>query len=282
MDPPATTDLLRHPLGTEVGEGQVEIGGRTIAFRRAGSGPPVVLVHGATVDSRAWIPTIHDLAGTFTVVAWDAPGAGRSSDPPESFRLPDFADCLAGFIDEVGLDRPHVVGVSFGAALALQLYQRHPAVPRTLTLVGAYAGWAGSLPREIVDERLRRAIQNAERPPASWAPEMVATYFSEAAPTNLIDEVVAIVSDCRPVWIRTAAYALAEADLRDALPEIGVPTLLLNGENDVRSSVTVAQDLRSKIPGSRLVVVPGVGHAVELEAPERFQAEIREFMRTAT
>ena len=88
------------------------------------------------------------------------------------------------FIDEVGLDRPHVVGVSFGAALALQLYQRHPAVPRTLTLVGAYAGWAGSLPREIVDERLRRAIQNAERPPASWAPEMVATYFSEAAPTN--------------------------------------------------------------------------------------------------
>jgi pimeloyl-ACP methyl ester carboxylesterase len=269
-------------VAMEQGQDQVEIGGLTVAFRRAGTGPPVILLHGATLDSRAWLRTLDDLSDEFTVVAWDAPGSGRSSDPPESFRLPDFADCLAGFIEALGLDRPHVVGVSFGAALALQLYALHSRVPRTLILVGAYAGWAGSLPPEIVAERLGRAVRSAKRPPAEWARDMVATYFSDKAPADLVDEVVAIVSDCRPVWTRTAAHALAEADLRDTLPDIRVPTLLLNGENDVRSPVTVAEDLQAKIPGSRLVVVPEVGHVVDLEAPERFRAEIREFMRTAT
>ena len=65
------------------------------------------------------------------------PGAGRSSDPPESFGLEGYADCLAGFIGRLGLERPHVVGLSLGGALALELYRRHPGVPATLVLASA-------------------------------------------------------------------------------------------------------------------------------------------------
>lgn len=104
----------------------VEVGGLEIAFERQGAGPPLVLLHGFVGHSREWRRQIDDLSEEFTVVAWDAPGAGRSSDPPETFRLPDYADCLAAFIDAVGLRRPHIVGLSFGGALALELYRRHP------------------------------------------------------------------------------------------------------------------------------------------------------------
>lgn len=88
----------------------VEVGGLEIAFERQGAGPPLVLLHGFVGHSREWRRQIDDLSDEFTVVAWDAPGAGRSSDPPETFRLPDYADCLAAFIDAVGLRRPHIWG----------------------------------------------------------------------------------------------------------------------------------------------------------------------------
>src|SRR5438105_4746129 len=99
------------------------------------------------------------------VVAWDAPGYGGSSDPPEAFALSEFADCLAAFIDELGLGRSHVVGLSFGGGLALELYRRHPAIPITLVLAGAYAGWAGSLAPDVVEHRLQQALRVPALPP---------------------------------------------------------------------------------------------------------------------
>ena len=75
------------------------------------------------------------------------------------------------------------------------------------------------------------------------------------------------------------AYALAEADLRDALPSIAVPTLLVYGDADERSSLTVAHDLRYGIQGSRLVVLPGLGHECYMEDPDRVSKEVRDFLR---
>ena len=78
---------------------EIEVGGFRVAFERRGSGPPLVLLHGWPVDSREWRRQLDGLSDEFTVVAWDAPGAGRSSDPPDTFRLADWADCLAEFIE---------------------------------------------------------------------------------------------------------------------------------------------------------------------------------------
>src|SRR5437867_1502990 len=112
---------------------QVEVAGLSIAYERAGQGPPLVLLHGFVGGSRGtWRRQIEGLSDAFTVVAWDAPGSGRSSDPPETFRMPDYADCLAGFVESLGLGRLYVAGLSFGGALALELYRRHPAIPAAL------------------------------------------------------------------------------------------------------------------------------------------------------
>jgi pimeloyl-ACP methyl ester carboxylesterase len=119
---------------------QIEVEGLRIAYQRAGEGTPLVLLHGGPLYGREWRRQIDDLSHEFTVVAWDAPGCGRSSDPPDTFRSGDYADCLAAFIDMLGLGRPHVLGLSFGAVLGLELYRRHPMLPQTLVLASAYAG----------------------------------------------------------------------------------------------------------------------------------------------
>ena len=223
---------------------------------------------------------LDDLSDEFTVVAWDAPGCGRSADPSETFRLPEYADCLAGFVDALGLERPHVLGLSLGGALALELYRRHPTVPMTLVLASAYAGWAGSLPAEVVEQRLQQCLREADLPPDQWVPGWIPGLLTESAPAELGDEVAAIMCEFHPAGFRAMAHALAEADVRDVLPHIDVPTLLLYGDADQRSSLNVAEDLHARIPASRLVVLPGVGHLGNVEAADHFNAEVRNFLRS--
>jgi pimeloyl-ACP methyl ester carboxylesterase len=241
----------------------------------------LVLRHGGLGDSREWRRQLEGLADEFTVVAWDAPGCGGSSDPPSTFRLPDYADCLAGFIHVLDLGRPHVGGLSWGGGLALELYRRHPQVPRSLVLASAYAGWAGSLPPEVVAERVERALREAELPPEQWVRGYLPGLFTDTAPAELVEEALARMLDVRPAGMRPMAQAFAEADLREVLPRIQVPTLLLYGDADHRSPLeVVARDLHAKIPGSALVVLSGVGHQSDMEAPERFNTEVRGFLRS--
>lgn len=145
---------------------QIEVKGLRIAYERAGEGPALVLLHGAFgFDSRAWRRQLDALSDEFTVVAWDMPGCGHSSDPPEGFRASDYADCLAGFIGALRLGQPHILGLSFGAVLALGFYRWHPTLPRTLILASAYAGWAGSLPADAVEQRLQHVLWALDLPP---------------------------------------------------------------------------------------------------------------------
>lgn len=258
------------------------MGGLRIAYRRAGDGAPVVLLHGGLSDSREWLRQIEHLCDEFTTVAWDAPGCGGSSDPDESFRLLDYADVLASFLRALRLEHPHVVGLSFGAGLALELYRRHPQLPASLVLASAYAGWAGSLPPEEVDERLRSIERQADLPVDEVVAEWLPSLFADPTRADLVDEVATIMRDSHPAGMRAMAHSFAEADLRDVLPRIEVPTLLLYGASDQRVPLRVAQELHAAIPHSRLVVLEGVGHQSNVEAAERFNAEVRGFLRHLT
>ena len=255
----------------------VEIGGLRVAYQRAGRGPPLVLLHGILSDSRAWTRQLAGLADRFTVVAWDAPGAGRSADPPESFRASDYADCLSEFIVALGLDPAHVLGLSWGGVLAQELYRRHPERVRSLILADTYAGWKGSLPKAVCDERLASCIRESRLPPDEWVPGWLPGLLSENAPPELREEVVEVMSDFHPAGYRAMALAVADSDTRDLLPRIGVPTLLLWGELDRRSPLSVAEQLRDGIPGAQLTVIPDTGHVSNIEQPARFNAAVRDF-----
>jgi pimeloyl-ACP methyl ester carboxylesterase len=149
-------------------------------------------------------------------------------------------------------------------------------------LAGAYAGWAGSLPPTVVEQRLRQAEELAALPPDHLVRALLPTMFSETAPQELVDRFAASVAEFHPVGLRAMARAFAEADLRDVLPRIDVPTLLLYGDSDVRAPLDVAEALRAAIPSSKLVVMRGVGHLSCIEAAHRFNAEVRQFLLSAT
>jgi pimeloyl-ACP methyl ester carboxylesterase len=260
------------------GSETVELSGGTVAFERRGRGAPLVLVHGAMSDSRDWRPQLGALSDEFTVVAWDAPGCGRSFDPPEDFGLEGFADCLAEFIEALGLEPPHVLGLSFGSGLVLELFRRQPALPRSLVLASAYAGWLGSLGREVAEERRQWGLQAAKRPREEFVRDFGETLFTESVPAEIANETLEICMDFHPAGLRAMTNAFADADLRDMLPTIDIPTLLLYGTADQRSPVSIGEELHAQIPGSTFVVIPGPGHMVNLEAPDRFNEEVRSFL----
>jgi pimeloyl-ACP methyl ester carboxylesterase len=260
----------------------VELDGLRVAYERAGSGPPLVLLHGYVGDANTvWRHQLDDLSRDFTVVAWDAPGAGGSSDPPETFGMSGYAGCLAGFLAALGLERPHVVGLSFGGALALALLDRHPGVPRSLTLVSAYAGWAGSLSPHIANARVEQARMLSELSADEFVHTLLPTMFSAAVPKETTAAFERSMRTFHPIGFRAMARAAAE-DLRHVLPRVNVPTLLVYGDRDVRAPLPVAHAMHAAIEGSRLVVLDGAGHVCPVEAPERVGAELRRFLADVT
>jgi pimeloyl-ACP methyl ester carboxylesterase len=256
----------------------VEVEGLQIAYERAGSGPALVLLHGYVGDGpTTWRRQLDELSDEFTVVAWDAPGAGRSTDPPERFGLDGYADCLAGFLEKLHLDTACVAGLSFGGILALALQRRYSARSSALILVSAYAGWAGSLPAEGAEQRLRQALALADGTPQEFVSALLPTMFSKLMPRETVDDFRASMRAFHPRGFRAMARASAE-DVRDVLPGVEVPTLLVYGDRDVRAPLTVAEGLQAAISGSRLVVLPDAGHVCNVEAPDEFNDAVRDFL----
>jgi len=257
----------------------VEVRGRSRAYRRAGNGPPLLLLHGGWSDSRDWHPQLESLSDEFAVIAWDAPGCGRSDDPVGPMTIGDYADAVADLVDALGVGPVHLGGLSFGGGLALAVYRDHPRIVRSLLLASAYAGWAGSLPPEEVQARLQRVRSELDRPPAEWIDGYLPGFFARPVPADVLALVRSVMLDVRTAGTEPMLSAFADADLRDVLPTVAVPTLVLHGSADVRAPRPVAEALHAGIPGSRLVVLPGVGHVINLEAPEAFDAEVRGFLR---
>lgn len=257
------------------------VNGLRIAYQRAGEGPALVLLHGFICDSRAWRPQIEDLSRDFDVIAWDCPGCGDSSDPPEEYSMSQFADSLAGFLDDIGVSSAHLLGLSWGGPLIMEFNRRFPGRVRSVVLAGTYAGWTGSLGPEAAEQRLARCLSESEKPAEEWVPQWVPEAFSSSASRELLDEYIEIMSDFHPVGFRAMSRAVTP-DFRDALPSIGVPTLLIWGDDDKRSPLSNAEMIRDLIPGADLVVIPGAGHVTNLEQPERFNIVVREFIMGLT
>jgi pimeloyl-ACP methyl ester carboxylesterase len=195
----------------------VDVDGMPIAYTRAGSGPALVMLHGAPSDSRTWQWMVPDLSRDHTVIAWDAPGFGESSDIDDSWRAPQFADALAAFVAVLGLERPHLVGHSFGTMVALSLFRRHPAVPASLVLVGGYAGWAGSLTPDEVARRLEMFVGMAELGDA-FDPKSYPGLFSDLIPADRDAALATMMREnIRPATIRAAGHIGAETDLRSGM-----------------------------------------------------------------
>jgi pimeloyl-ACP methyl ester carboxylesterase len=259
----------------------VEVNGLSVAFERIGHGPVLVLLHGFTQDSRVWGPQLESLSDHFTLIAWDAPGAGQSPDPPETFGMSDWAHCLAGLLDACGAHQAHILGLSWGGLLAQEFYRQYADRVLSLVLADTYAGWKGSLPEPIPQERLLACVQDASLPPRDFILKYLPGMFSEFPSQEIQEQLAAIMADFHPGGFRLMATGLAQADTRDLLPNIRVPTLLIWGDADKRSPMSVAYQMNDAMPTARLAVISGAGHVSNLEAPAQFNAEVLSFCATS-
>ena len=256
-----------------------QFNGLEIAYERAGSGPPLVLAHGATSDGRIWEPQLEALADEFTVIAWDEPGAGGSSDLPDDFALTDYADCLAAVIEAAGVAPAHVGGLSWGGTVVLELYRRRPELIQSLILIDTYAGWKGSLPKEEVRARVAHLREALASQGQDFDPTLPGLFAGDP-PARYVPLLEAMGRAVRPASMRRELSLMAETDQSELLPHVAVPTLLVWGELDARSPLYVARQFEAAIPDTRLVVIPNCGHVSNLEAPDQVNQALREFCRS--
>ena len=259
----------------------VQIGDLSIGYRRAGRGAALVLLHGFLCDSRCWLRQLEALSEHFSVIAWDAPGAGLSSDPPDPFTFADWSHCLAKFLDALDVTDAHLVGLSWGGVLAQEFYRRYPRRLLRLVLADTYAGWRGSLTAAAVEQRLARCELDSHLPPDEFVPRWVPEMFTSSASPRLLAELSAIFADFHPHAFRQMARSLGDTDTTRLLPQIHSRTLVLWGEDDRRSPLSIAEQLYHAIPDAELQVIPRAGHVSNMERPDAFNTHVRAFCLAA-
>ena len=259
-----------------------KIKGLSIAYTKTGTGPAIVLLHGFTQDSRIWKRQIESLSKNFTVIAWDAPGAGLSGDPTEEFTIGDWAACLAGLLDSVGIEKAQILGLSWGGLLAQEFYKRYPNRVLSLILSDTTIGWKGALSDSTANTLLVSCIHDSALPSRDFVLKYLPGMFSDSIPKLIKEELAGIMSDTHPKGFRLMATAVATADTRTLLPNISVPTLLIWGKADKRSPLSAAYQMRDAIPGAKLEIISGAGHVSNMEKPNQFNEMVKDFCLTVS
>jgi pimeloyl-ACP methyl ester carboxylesterase len=133
------------------------------------------------------------------------------------------------------------------------------------------------MPESICQLRLTRCERDSRLSPEEFVNQWVPEMFTESASQELLEEMSAIISDFHPLGFRLMANSLAYTDTRDLLPKIQSPTLLLWGDADRRSPVSIAEVLRDAIPNAELALIANTGHVSNMEQPDAFNAHVQRF-----
>jgi pimeloyl-[acyl-carrier protein] methyl ester esterase len=236
-----------------------------------GAGPPVVLVHGWSWSSAVFEAEAAVLARTRRVIAPDLRGHGRSAPAP--FSLSDLAADLASLFERLALERAVLAGWSLGALVAIAAAPRLRGRVDGLVLVSgtprfaAADGWPHGLPREHVEVLATRMRRDPARALARFDAAMFADGELDEDGRARIEALRAATPLPAPASAQAGLEVLAGEDLRPALSAVSVPTLLLHGERDGICPRGAADAIAAAVPGARLRLLPGLGHAPFLSRP---------------
>jgi len=251
-------------------------------YSTLGSGPTVLMLHGIGGGHLAFAPQLETLAQAgFRAVAWDMPGYGHSA-PIEPYTFKGLAERCIALIETLaspGKAPLTLVGHSMGGMVAQEVIVRRPDLVGRLVLCGTSSSFGkpdGEWQRQFVQER--SAPLDAGQTMADVARSLVPGMAGpEALPEGLrlAEHCMSLVS---PGTYRRALEALVTFNRREALQLIGVPTLLIAGEKDPNAPPSVMQKMAEKIPGSRYAELAGIGHLMNLEAPDAFDQLLIDFL----
>jgi len=244
----------------------------------SGSGPALLLLHGIGGSADSFAPQFDELSSSLRLLAWDAPGYGRSEDPGRPFDLDDYADAAADVIrDRCGDAGAHVLGMSWGGVIATRLAMRHPGLVRSLLLGSSTVGSGAD--DDAAARMLARAATLEQEGSEAFAAERAPRLLSGTADDELTAKATAIMaSSIRLPGYGYAAESMAATDHTADLPKIDIPTLVLGGDEDGVTGVPASQVLAGGIPGAVFVTIRGAGHLANQERPEAFNAWVESFI----
>lgn len=247
-----------------------------LGFDEAGEGPVLLLVHGFPIDRRIWSEQVEALKDARRVIAVDLRGRGKSPVSEYGWTIDRHADDLADTIEALGVDRVDLAGISMGGYIAFSFWRRHRDLLRSLILVSTRAN---EDPPEYKTGREMTAERARKFGTAALAGSMLPNLLDSSASEEVRQRVAEIFEDVPGET--SAADSLAMRDRADStgdLPNIDVPTLVIEGEGDHLLPEGSGRGLAEPIPGARLVRIPSAGHFAPIENPDAVNAALRGFL----
>lgn len=246
-------------------------------YETAGSGTPLLFIHGLGSSALDWEHQIAAFAQTHQVIALDLRGHGRSGDPAGPYSIRGFAADVTRLLDTLNCGAVHVVGVSLGGGIAFQLALDAPQRVRSLVIVN-------SAPEMILRTPLQKFAIWQRRKLVQWLglPKFGAILskklFPDPAQSRERENFARRFAANRERPYRDTLNALIGWSVTARLGELRVPTLVVSADRDY-TPVAFKQAYVEQLPNARLVVIPDSHHAVPMERPEAFNRVLADFLR---
>jgi 3-oxoadipate enol-lactonase len=255
-----------------------EANGVRLHYEVAGeAGPAVLLVHGLGGQLRWWGAVASLLAPVCRVVQVDLRGHGLSDKPPGPYSIKLWSDDLAALCAAIGVERCVAVGSSVSGAVVLQLAADHPALVQGVVPVGGFP----ALPPAGKERMTQRAAAVDEKGMEAVADLVLAAALApstQASNAGLVALAKASLLANDPRAYATATRAVAVADVREALPKVKCPAMIVFGVEEKVAPLGAQTALKKGIPHATLRAVPGAGHLPFLEQPGIFAGALMEFL----
>ncbi|HRN37853.1 MAG TPA: alpha/beta fold hydrolase [Flavobacteriales bacterium] len=248
-------------------------------YGEAGTGLPLVLLHGFPLDHTLWFPQLESLAGVARVIAPDLRGFGRSPEASATTAMEVHAQDVKQLLDRIGITRAVVGGLSMGGYVALAFAEMYPEMLQGLILCNTRAvadGEAARRRREITAlKALDGGVPELSR---NMVGQLISIHSAKAQPGlgRLVEAM--LIRQSASAWAASSRGMAIRPDRTPLLAKLQVPALVITGSRDTLILPAESEAMAAKLPHAELVVIPDVGHLSNLEAPSAFNAAVRKFL----
>jgi pimeloyl-ACP methyl ester carboxylesterase len=257
------------------------VNGIDIYYEVHGRGPPLLLIMGLGASASAWWKQLPDFSRCYRVVAFDNRGAGRSDKPNEPYTIAQMADDAAGLLDALGIPSAHVFGMSLGGMIAQELALRRPQQVRTLVLGATACGGPQAIMAGPEAARYFMTVSSMTLQQAIAAGQslLYSDSFLQANRGWLLARALETAHLMPPGYaLRRQFMAVLTLDTYDRLHQIQAPTLVITGAHDKIVPAANSRLIAERIPGARLIELPGAGHGMLVECAEAVNAAVLQFL----
>jgi 3-oxoadipate enol-lactonase len=241
--------------------------------------PPLVFLHGIGGAARAWRGQLNAFSDRYRTIAWDMPGYGGSA-PLSTVSIAALADALRDFLQQTGATKPILVGHSIGGMIVQQLLAKNPDIARAVVLAQtspAFGKPDGDWQKSFIAARLGPLDRGETL--VTLAPSLVGELVGDDPDASGMDLARDCMASVPEATYRATMLALMGFDLRSALKNIAVPTLVLSGSKDNNAPAPMMAKMATFVPSAKYVELEGVGHLANLERPGAFNAALDQFLK---